>query len=215
VIRRIIGALLVASAIPAHAQLGQRRVGGGADPGYWVGLSYGYVSGTTVSDNATSTTWQFGYTSQLRATVEKTVQPGVTIGASAGFATAPLTYSTAIASAACAGSCQANANITQYMGFIRSGGGPGFHGLYALEAGATEFSKFRTRDGDAPLPPAGAKYDLSFGLGAGFGYGFSRATEMYVGQHWDLVLHRQSTVNGENGNAPRISTFRGGFRVGF
>ena len=109
--------------------------GVGADPGYWVGLSYGYVSGTTIADDATATTWQFGYTSQIRATLEKTVQSGFTIGASAGFATAPLTYTDNSFSSACAGSCAANANVAQYMAFVRGGSGVGFHGMYSLEAG--------------------------------------------------------------------------------
>jgi hypothetical protein len=180
-----------------------------------VGLSYGYVSGLTISDNASATTWVFGYTSQLRASLEKTVQRGMTIGASAGFATAPLTYMTNSISSACAGSCAANANITQYMAFLRGGGGIGFHGVYSLEAGATEFSKFRMRDGDASLAPADAKYDFSFGFGGGFGFGFSQSSEVYVGEQWDLVLHPQGNGAGATNNAPRIMTFRAGFRVGF
>ena len=214
-IRRIAVALLIAGTVPASAQIGRPRVVYGADPGYWVGLSYGYVSGTTIADNATATTWQFGYTSQIRATLEKTVQSGFTIGASAGFATAPLTYTDNSFSSACAGSCAANANVAQYMAFVRGGSGVGFHGMYSLEAGATEFSKFRTRDGNASLAPANAKYDVSFGLGAGFGYGFSRTSEAYIGQQWDLLLHPQGSAAGTNANAPRITTFRGGFRVGF
>lgn len=214
-IRRIAVALLVVGTLPAGAQIGRSRQTYSTDPGYWVGLSYGYVSGTTIADGATSTTWQFGYTSQLRASIEKTVQSGFSIGASAGFATAPLTYVSNSFTAACAGSCSANANITQYMAFIRGGSGVGFHGMYSLEAGMTEFSKFRTKDGDASLAPTNAKYDLSFGLGAGFGYGFSRTSEVYVGQQWDMVLHPQGSAAGTNPNAPRITTFRGGFRVGF
>lgn len=214
-IRRIAVALLVAGTLPAGAQIGRGRAGAGADPGYWVGLSYGYVSGATISDGSSATTWEFGYTSQLRASIEKTMQHGVTLGASAGFATAPLTYISNSFSASCAGSCLANANITQYMAFLRSGGGAGFHGVYSLEAGMTEFSKFRTRDGDAALAPTNAKYDFSFGVGFGFGYGFSQSTEVYAGEQWDLVLHPQGDAAGTNTNAPRISTFRAGFRVGF
>ncbi len=214
-IRRIAGVLLVAVTIRSEAQIGRRQPVYSAEPGYWVGLSYGYVSGVTVGDDATSTIWQFGYTSQLRASIEKTMGSGMTLGASAGFSTAPLTYISSAFTAACAGTCAANANINQYMAFFRGGGGAGFHGVYALEAGMTEFSKFRTRDGDAALPPSGAKYDFSFGFGGGAGYGFSQTSEVYVAQQWDLVLHHQGNVNGTNTNAPRLSTFRGGFRIGF
>jgi hypothetical protein len=208
-------ALLVAGALPAAAQFPFPRPGVGIDPPYWVGLSYGYVSGTTISDAASATTWEFGYTSELRASIEKTLQAGVTIGASAGFATAPLTYVSNSFSTACAGSCLANADITQYMAFVRAGGGVGFHGMYTLEAGMTEFSKFRTRDGGAALAPTGAKYDFSFGLGAGAGYGFSPNAEAYAGEIWDLVLHPQGNAVGTNTDAPRRLTFRAGLRVGF
>jgi len=214
VIRRIAGALLLAVAIRSEAQIGRRPVYA-AEPGYWVGLSYGYVSGTTMSDNATATVWQFGYTSQLRASIEKTVGSGMTLGASAGFSTAPLTYYSNSATLACGSPCQANADVSQFMAFFRGGGGPGFHALYSLEAGLTEFSKFRTRDDDAVLPPSSASYDFSFGFGGGVGYGFSATSEVFISQQWDLVLHHQDTALGTNTNAPRLSTFRGGFRVGF
>jgi hypothetical protein len=208
VIRRIAVALLVAGALPAGAQIGRgQRQALGTDPDYWVGLSYGYVSGTTITDDASSTIWQFGYTSQIRATIEKTVQRGFTIGAAAGFATAPLTYSSSTFSG------PANANVTQYMGFLRGGGGAGFHGIYSLELGMTQFSKFRARDGDTSLAPVDAKNDFSFGLGLGFGYGFSRTSEVYVAEQSDWVLHRQGSTT--NANAPRISTFNGGIRIGF
>src|SRR5262245_18457867 len=125
-------ALLLAGALPASAQfpLPGRRAGG-IDPPYWVGLAYGYVSGMTINDGASAATWQFGYASELRASIEKTIQSGITIGASAGFATAPLTYVSNSFSAACGSQCAANADITQYMAFVRAGGGPGFHGVYS------------------------------------------------------------------------------------
>jgi hypothetical protein len=215
VIRRIAGALMVAMTIPLQAQIGRRAPAYNTDPGYWVGLSYGYVSGTTIADSRTSAIWQFGYTSQLRASFEKTVSSGTTLGVSAGFSTAPLTYIPSAASLACPGTCQAKADISQYMAFFRGGGGPGFHLLYEIEAGMTEFSKFRTSDGDTALPPNGGKYDFSFGFGGGAGYGFSRTSEVFITQQWDLVLHPQGNVAGTNTNAPRLSTFRGGFRIGF
>jgi hypothetical protein len=215
VLRRIAAVLLmlVTGRMPASAQIGRARQGFGVDPNYWVGLSYGYVSGTTISDQSTAATWEFGYTSQLQATIEKTVQRGWTIGASAGFATAPLTYVTNSFSSVCAGTCAARADVAQYMAFVRGGGGVGFHGLYALEAGMTEFSKFRTTEDGASLAPTTAKYDLSFGLGAGLGYGFSPVTDAYIQESTDLVLHPQG--NGAANSAPRMWTFRAGFRVGF
>jgi hypothetical protein len=198
----------------ADAQIGPRSRGGYvAEPDYWVGLSIGYVDGTTVNDGSTGSSWEFGYTAQIRATLEKTVQRGVTVGASAGFANAPLTYFSAFLDprSNCVGSCDANANVTQVMAFVHGGEGPGFHFVYNLEGGVTEFSDFRIRSTDASLPPSN-KYDFSFGLGGGLGYGLSATSSVYVDEMTDLVLHSSS---GTTSSAPRLYTFRAGFRVGF
>ncbi len=169
----MLGALLVASALPASAQIGRPRVAYNPDPKYWVGLSYGYVDGLTLSDESTNSTWRFGYSSQLRATLEKTIQRGVTLGAAAGFTNARLTY--AGSGNACL-SCAAQADITQYTVFFRSGGGVGFHGMYNVEAGVTRFSNFRERDTHTALPPGSPSNDITLGFGGGFAYGFSNTS---------------------------------------
>ena len=214
-IRRIAALLAVACALPAGAQIGPRlpQQGRGGAPPYWVGVSYGYVSGVAINDGASQSTWDFGYSSQLQATIEKTVQSGITLGASAGFATAPLTYTSASPGSACA-RCEAKADMNQYMAFVRGGGGVGFHGLYSLEAGATEFSNFRANADGTKLPPTSAKYDFSFGFGGGLGFGFSATSEVYVAEQFDLILHSQGGGSTSNA-APRVNTFRAGVRIGF
>ncbi len=209
--------LLVAIAGAAGAQMGRMPRGYSSGPDYWVGLSYGYLDGVTLENP--NSTWQFGYSSQIRATFEKTVQRGVGIGIAAGFATAPLTYSNYLPGAfnsACPGVCQANGDITQAMAFVHSGGGVGFHGMYNLEAGVTEFSNFReqftgeTIQTDSP----NGTYDFTFGLGGGVGYGVSPLADIYVGEQIDFLLH--SAPPGVNApTAPRFTTFRIGFRYGF
>ena len=195
-------------------QIGRRgRQQGEPDPGYWVGLSFGYVDGTTINDGDTGTQWRFGYTSQVRATLEKTLQRGVTLGASAGFSDSPLTYVSGFVDphTNCVGACDATANVTQLMAFIHGGGSTGFHFVYDLEGGLTEFSKFRTKLNEDPLPPS-TKYDFTFGFGGGLGYGFSQISDIYVSEMTDLVLHPS---NGTSTSAPRLFQFRAGFRVGF
>jgi hypothetical protein len=210
--------LLVATAPAAlHAQIGRQRPTTSPDPGYWIGLSIGYVSGITTTDEATGATWVFGYTSQLRATVEKTFSQGMTAGVAAGYSSAPLTYSSASQfNGACPGSCQANADITQYLAFVRvaSGATTGFGGTFGAEGGVTQFSKFRDRATKTSLAPADGSYDLTFGFVAGFHYRMSRLSELHVDQSYDFVLHKQSS-SVTSQEVPRLLTFRGGVRFGF
>ena len=209
--------LLFATAPAAlHAQIGRQRPTTSADPGYWVGLSIGYVSGITTTDDATGATWVFGYTSQVRATVEKTFSQGMTAGLAAGYSSAPLTYRSASQfNGACPGACQANADITQYLVFVRaaSGSASGFGGTFGAEAGVTQFSKFRDRATKTSLDPADGSYDPTFGFVAGFRYRMSRLSELYVDQSYDFVLHKQSS-SVTNQEVPRLLTFRGGIRFG-
>jgi hypothetical protein len=223
VLRRIVVILAAAFATLAvdagagrgvSGQIGRRgRQQSEPDPGYWVGLSIGYVDGTTINDGDTGTIWRFGYTSQIRATLEKTLQRGVTAGVSAGFSNAPLTYVSGFVDphSSCVAACDATASITQLMAYIHGGGSPGFHFVYDLEGGATDFSNFRTKSTDETLPPS-SKYDFTFGFGGGLGYGFSQISDIYVSEMTDLVLHPS---NGASTTAPRLFQFRAGFRVGF
>lgn len=211
--RSIFGLLLLAGALPLHAQLGRRPVRS-SEPGYWVGLSYGYVEGLALTDRDTRGDWQFSYASQLRATLEKTVQPGVTVGAAAGFANANLSYRDDGLATSCAVSCRASADVTQYLAFIRRSGGPGFHSLVDLEAGVTRFSNFRERTSGDELPPTHVSNDFTFGLGFGFGYGFSPIASVYAIQQFDFVMHPQNDEV-TTSSAPRLFNLRAGFRVGF
>jgi hypothetical protein len=218
-IRRSLCSMLVCvfAAPTLGAQIGRQRPTAPSDPGYWVGLSIGYVEGITTTDDATGATWRFGYTSQLRATVEKTLSQGVTLGVAAGYASAPLTYSSAQFGGACPSSCLANADITQYLAFVRGGSGrigTGFHGSFAVEGGVTQFSKFRDRTTKTSLPPSSGSNDLTLGFGTGFGYRMSQLSEIYVDQSYDFVFHKQSSAV-TNQSVPRLLTFRGGIRFGF
>lgn len=208
-LRRGIVMLMVAAAT-AVAQGPRIPRGGIGEPGYWVGLSYGYLDGTSMSDGATNSHWAFGYSSQIRATFEKTIQRGVSAGISAGFATAPMTYQGFTTN--CLGGCSATGDITQWLAFVHAGNGLGFHGMYNLEGGITQFSHFRDKTTGTDLA-SGSSNDFTFGFGGGLGYGFAPNMDMYVGEQWDIILHSQG--NATNAEAPRQLTFRIGARIGF
>lgn len=182
-------------------------------PDYWVGLSYGFIDAETMFDGKTDTEWRFGYAPQLRATLEKNLQGGVTAGISAGFATQPLTYTSSTFSPDCGTSCDARADVTQYMAFIQGGTNSGFHIVYNLEAGVTQYTNFRAESTDTKLPPDKGGYDFSFGLGGGVGYSFSPSTDLYVVEVVDFVMHPQGSSS--SSSVPRLPTFRAGFRIGF
>src|SRR5690242_20213289 len=165
---------LVATSSTSSAQIGRRSSPG--QPGYWVGLSLGYVDGMSMSDDNTGAIWRFGYTSQIRATLEKSLAGGSSLGISAGFSTAPLSYTagTSLGSIQdCFTACDAKADVTQLLAFFHgnTGGEVGLKFFYQAEGGVTEFGNFRDRSTDAQLPPTGAANDLTFGFGGGIGYG--------------------------------------------
>lgn len=203
------------SLVPAvEAQLGRPRATS-TEPNYWVGLSLGYVDRVSMSDNASGASWDFGSATQLRATLEKKLDVGVTGGISAGFSTVPLTYTPALLDPRqlCLGGCQANADVTQYTVFIRGGGGPGFHGLYNAEGGVTQFSNFREQGTSDQLAPTKGSYDLTFGFGGGFAYGLSTNADIYAAETLQFILHKQLSTT--TTSAPRVYMLRGGMRFGF
>jgi len=204
--------LLFVAALPLAAQFPRPRTTY-TGPQYWVGLSYGFVDATTIFDGNTDTEWRFGYAPQLRATLEKTLQPGITAGISAGYATQPLVYTSSASNPDCGNSCSAKADVTQYMAFIQGGTSLGFHIVYNIEAGFTQYSNFRVESLDTKLPPDNGGYDFSFGLGGGVGYGLSTTSDLYVAEVIDFVMHPQGTSSSTS--VPRLPVFRAGFRIGF
>jgi hypothetical protein len=210
-LRRIVCSMLVLFAATAHAQIRRQPQTFNTDPDYWVGLSLGYMEGITLSDDQTGAIWEFGYSSQIRATLEKTISRGATVGIAAGFANVPLNYEGGSFNSC--GSCRADADINQYTAFVRIGNGTGFHGLYELEGGVTQFTNFRESESHNRLDPLNGTYDGTIGFGGGIAYGFSRTSNIYVTEMLDFVFHRQSA--GVEQRAPRFFTFRGGLRFGF
>src|SRR5689334_19166886 len=150
----------LACAATANAQFprGPGRAGLGAGPGYWVGLSYGLFELGSMADGRNGNTWDFGYTTQIAATLEKTLQRGVAVGAVAGFASPNLNYRS---SSNFASTTTAKADVTQLMATARIGGGSAaFSSSFLLSAGGVQFANFRDKTTDAKLP--GGTWDPAF-----------------------------------------------------
>ncbi len=218
--RRSIVALLLAVTAPAaftsqaFAQYPGSRPGFGQQPQTWVGLSVGFIDGMTIDDGQTASEWQFGYSTQVRASLEMAVQGDMTVGLAAGFSTAPLVYSSYDGFGECAFSCTGHADITQILGTLRGGGGLGLHGIYELEAGVTEFSNFREDFSNVQLPP-NSRWDFSFAFGGGVGYGLAGMGEIFAAEEIGTVLQANNDNNNIQVNPPRIFTTRIGWRYGF
>ncbi|MDB4906464.1 MAG: hypothetical protein JWO05_1248 [Gemmatimonadetes bacterium] len=215
--RRVLSFLVVLiagtiTAAPLSAQIIQpaRRM---FDPGIWVSFGVGLLNVQAIDDPATSSTWAFAAGStQYRATLEKALGGGTSIGVTGGIARAGMTY--ASASLACLNGCDADADVTQLFATFRAGGTRGFHQVLELSAGTTLFSNFKQRSSGAKLAPTQAVNDFSFAFGYGFGYALSQTTQVSVVQDIGTMLHRHSGSNASNNSTPRFSGTRIGVRFG-
>jgi hypothetical protein len=210
----MMGTVLVVIAAAGAGAQSRRTVSTASN--YSVGLAYGLQDGISITDGATNTQWTFGYTSQIRATLDMRVAQLLTLGVAAGFSNAPLTYTTLDGSGACGLSCQAHASITQYLATAQfgRGRGTGVMNQFELEGGVTKFADFHDDATNTALPPTAPGFDPSFGVGDRFGYAFSPMNEIYFQYLVSTVLHNQgsSTVHT---TPPRNQTYSVGFTVGF
>ncbi|MGH7676935.1 MAG: hypothetical protein ACRENU_00630 [Gemmatimonadaceae bacterium] len=204
-------ALSLASTEAARAQIleGPGRGGFSREPIAWTSLSIGWLGHGGLCDQETNACWDFGSAPQWRGTLEFPVGRGATIGAAASIARVPLVYNGGILGNSCSG-CDADANVAQYFGNFRIGGGTGLHQIIDVNAGVTVFSNFRSTNGTR----LGGKAltDLSFLLGYGFGYSLNPRTQIMLVQDFGLVIHQRQTGNSER-TAQQQAT-RIGIRVG-
>jgi len=187
----------------------------GAEPQspYYVGLSYGLFELGTYEDGRSNTQWNFGYTTAVTATLEKTLSAGAAVGIEAAFANPKLNYNP-IGSFTCPTGCTATADVTQFLGTGRIGGGfLGFRSSFVLEVGATQFANFRDVTTDTRLNGVGGRWDPTFGTGYDFGVALTPRTDLYLETGLLFVMHDQgNTVTA----APPINyTLKVGVRQGF
>lgn len=217
-VRRIVWAsgvvLVAAQAAVAQYPRNPRGQAGTNVADYWVGLSWGLYELGTYTDGRTNTEWHFGYTTQLSATLEKTLSAGAAIGVEAGFASPRLDYVPTGSFFTCSTStCTAKADVTQYLATARvAAGAYGLRSSFTIKAGATQFANFRDEATSVKLP-GGGHWDPTFGTGYGFGLALSPKTDVYFETALLFVFHDQGTT--VSATPPINYTLKLGLRQGF
>jgi len=208
---RIRHALLVlAVAFTATSASGQIiRPGQGFQSQTWASVGVGVLQTQVVEDWATTTEWDFGTVVQWRASLERTLRNGGSIGLAGALARPTLAYD----GVGCA-PCDARANLFQILAAFRVAGGTGFHQVIELHAGVTGFSNFRRDLDDARLEPDETVLDPTFSIGYGFGYGFGASSQITLVQEYGAMLHRNDRAPSGANTLRTLRATRIGLRVG-
>lgn len=194
-------------AAPARAQLIPRRVA--TAPAAWASLSLGYVQfDRPIDDGATGSRWDFGGAAQWRASLEHALRNDAGVGVSASLARVPLRYTPASGFA-----MNAHATVWSAEGFLHIGGGPGFHQVIELSAGATVYDDFRADATGERLPPS-RDPDLDLGVAYGFGYSLNERAALTLVQGYEAAFHQRTGYQGNQGGMTQRYVTRLGLRVG-
>ena len=197
------------SAGVAPAQIIQDRGIRSADPRAWTSLSVGWMSQGSLCDSDSNACWNFGSAPQFRGTLDMAMGRGASLGVAATTAKVPLVYNGGIGTNGCA-SCDADANVSQYLATLHIGGGAGFHQVIDASVGMTVFSNFRSTSGSRLGGKAVS--DFGFSVGYGFGYATSDRIQIMIVQDYGLIIHKRQP--GTTNNTAEQRTTRIGVRVG-
>lgn len=201
--------VVLALAITAASASGQIiRPGATFQSQTWASVGVGVLQTQNVEDWATTTEWDFGTVVQWRASLERTLRNGGSIGLAGALARPSLAYD----GTGCA-PCEARANLFQILAAFRVGGGSGFHQVIELHAGVTGFSNFRRDADDEQLAPNETVLDPTFSIGYGFGYGLGQNSQIAVVQEYGAMLHRNDRAPSGANTLRTMSATRFGFRL--
>lgn len=208
--RLLLVSLLLAGAQSATAQIidaggSGRRFG---QPNAWVSLNIGWLQQGGLCDPGSNSCWDFGNALQWRGTLEYPIGRGATIGAAATTARVPLRYSSATT---CSSVCDADANVSQYLGQLHLGGGTGIQQAIDVSAGMTVFTNFRATDGTR-LAPAKAVSNFSFAVGYGLALPLSQNFHITLLQEYGQIIGKR--MSGQSSNTAQQNITRLGARVG-
>jgi hypothetical protein len=191
-----VAALVAGSVNVAQAQIIQPTFR--SRPIAWTSLMVGWMQQTSFCDPDSDACWNFGSAPQFRGALEMPIgRSGASAGIVATTARVPLVYAGGVLGPNTCNNCDADANVTQFLGNFRLGGGAGFHQVIDLVAGSTMFHNFRATDGTR-LGTGKAVHDITFGLGYGFGYGITSRTQFILVQEWTIIIHKRESGNPNN-----------------
>lgn len=191
-------------AAESGAQVIRRGSLGTPPPSLWVSGTAAALQGWTVTDGSTGSRWAFGDGMQVGASLEKAYS-GFSVGLRGNTAMLPLSYR-GFTSTGAPLTADADARVSQLLAGVHVSGGRGFHSVLELDAGATNYSSFRSRTGDKLVPDSDTDFTFAFGYGVGFG--FSNRFTIEVVQDLTTVLHQGTGLGGAESTNARINSTR-------
>lgn len=215
----LLAPLSLAAVSPLGAQIFKlpRRV---AEPSIWVGVHGGYFQLQDVADARSNSVWRFSGAIQYRASLERSLGRGSSVGLTGAYARMPLVYesldgSPILGPPALGTSTRvdAHADVTTLMATFHAGGGDGFHYVLDAGVGATRFAAFRTDRGKFALRPE-SDTDPAFTIASGFGYSTGPRTEFTLVQEYGNVFHQRAGLPNDVRTAAQQLTTRLGVRLG-
>lgn len=222
---RSVSLLLFCSALTAPVVNAQRpRIVHLGEPAYWFSAGVAGFSGNGVNDGRTGSTWDFGNSLNLqyRASLEKSMGNGSSIGIAGSYARVPFVYysdgtvplPSGTAGARCNG-CDAHLDMTSLVGVFRAGTGIGFHQVIELSGGIVAYQNLREDGTKTKLAPSGGNIDPYFALGYGLGYGIDDRTQINFVPDYAIGLHERSGLSNGVSNTNSTRSLRLSVRMGF
>ncbi len=204
--------LTFVSASLADAQIIRAPSG---DPPIVVYTSIGFLQAETIFDGSSGSAWDFGSALQLRASLEKRISHGASLGVSFARASMPLRYFLIDPSVppATGCSCNASTNLTTVAVSFSAAGGYGFHQILNLGVGVNIFDQFREDGTNRPLAPISGDKDFYLSFGYGLGFGLSNHFAIALVQDYGIILHQRTGLSADRDTFKQLLATRLGFRL--
>ena len=206
--------MVVFAAGSLGAQMRQ-RVYATKDPDVWLTAGIGGFRANEVNDGATSSTWNFGNSTNLqyRASLEKGMNNGSSFGIAGSWAHVPFLYSST-GLVGCS-NCDAHLDLMTLVATFHSGSGLGFHQLLEVNGGIVAYRNLKQDSDGARLAPSGGNIDPLFSFGYGFGYGLSDRTNLDFISDYTIGIHERKGLSNGASNTNSMPSLRLALRMGF